>query len=349
MKKIISLLSLLFISAGCSLTSSGTLGVIKTLDGGGSWEVTNRIEGSKNTISDLSVSEMSFDPTDRQTIFLSSANSGLWVSRNAGTSWAPILSKISVYDFYIDPADTQNIYVAGIYNDRGKILRTRDGGGSWEEIYNEASVKNAVNTITVNPSNSRELYAALNSGVYIKSVDAGVNWFVLHEFEDQVLRTRFNRNNNTIYALMYLKGLAKSTNGGVTWTYISTSLTTKSYFEGESVLPQNVQAFVRLGMDDNVGGVIYLTTSSGLYKTTDDGARWSYINIPIKTSAEKPRAIASAKGGMIAYTSIGNTIFKSLNGGQSWQTQTLPTGNLVNKIIIDPNLPQITYAGLTGR
>lgn len=349
MKKLIPLFALLFISAGCSLTSSGVLGVIKTLDGGGSWGVTNVIEGSKNNIGGLSVSEMSFDPTDRQTIFLSSANGGLWVSRNAGTSWTSILSKISVYDFYIDPANPKNIYVAGTYNDHGKILRTQDGGGSWEEIYNEASIKNAVNTITANPANSRELYAALNSGVYIKSVDGGVNWFVLQEFEDQVLRTRFNRNNNSIYTLLSTKGLAKSTDNGVTWTYISSSLTTKGYFEGESVLPQNVQSFVRLGMDDSVGGVIYITTSSGLYKTTDDGAHWSYINIPIKTSAEKPRAIASAKGGVIAYTSIGSTIFKTLNGGQSWQTQTLPTGNLVNKIIIDPQLPQITYAGLTGR
>lgn len=347
-KKIFALSLVLLMAQSCSfLGGGGTLGIIKTVDGGGTWQSYNQIEGEKTgNISGLIVSELMFDPTNRETVYASSTNGGLWQSKDSAQTWKQILSEITIYDFFVDPTDTKRIYVAGTYNNHGKILKTENSGASWDQIYNEASVKNAVNTITANPTNTSELYAALNSGIIIKSQDRGVNWFVVYNAEDQVLKMRYNPLNSQLYVLARTKGLARSSDGGQSWTVISNSLvgisTPLGTYEASS-------QYIKFALDDQSSQVIYLTTSAGLFKTTDEGTSWTSLKLPVRDESMRPRAIASSRGGVVAYTSIDNTIYKTVNGGQSWQTQSLPTGNRVNSIIIDPVLPQIAYLGLTPR
>ena len=284
------------------------MGIAKTLDGGGVWQLANRVDDSNN-ISGLDVSEIAFENNNHEVVYLGSLNGGFWVSKDSAATWQQLLSTVSVYDFYVDPTNSDNIFVVGLFANHGKIIRSKDAGATWEELYNEATVGNPVNSITGNPNSGNELYAVLSSGVVIKSVDGGVNW------------------SNT------------------------TSLLTERPFisspNTQNIVPQEVSTFLKMGLDDQSGGVIYITTDAGLFKTTDDGQNWAFINLPVKRQEASPRAVASTRGGVIAYTSIGSTLFKTLDGGQSWQTQQLPSNNPVNKIIIDPVINNISYAGLT--
>jgi photosystem II stability/assembly factor-like uncharacterized protein len=349
MKNKILLLSLIFaLSAGCDLFggNNGAVGMIKTVDGGGVWQSRNKIANTTSTLSNLSVSEILLDPGNHEHLYMSSNTSGFWRSFNSGDDWSELLSKIAAYDFFLNPQDANNIFVSGTFGGHGKIVRTKNGGSTWEEIYNEASANNAVNTVTANPNNPYEVYAALDSGTIIKSIDGGTNWFVVNNLKGSVARLRFPKNSNGIYAFMPNNGLFKSTDGGLHWISITLQLTGTA--EG-SYLTQYVDRFYKLGLDDQTAGVIYLTSSKGLYRTLDDGKNWSRLELPVKSDSESPRAIASTRGGVVAYTSIGSTIYKTLNGGQSWQTQGFPSNNLVNKIVIDPVLQQIGYAGLTER
>ncbi len=346
-KKIFALSLILLMAQSCSLTKGGVLGIVKTVDGGATWQSSNLMEGEKTgNISGLTVSELMFDPNNRETLYASSTNGGLWMSKDSAQTWKQILSEITIYDFYIDHTDTSTIYVSGTYNNHGKILKTANGGASWEQIYNEASSRNAVNTITGNPNNTQEIYAALNSGVMIKSQDGGINWFVIYDAKDQVLRMRFNPLNGQLYAIALTKGLAKSGNGGQTWTTLTSSLLATSTVLGTY---EGASQFIKFALDDQNSQVIYLTSSKGVFKTTDEGVTWTGLILPVKGESMRPRAIASSRGGVVAYTSIDNTIFKTVNGGQSWQTQSLPTTNRVNSVIIDPVLPQISYLGLVPR
>lgn len=347
-KKIIALVALFLLSAGCNpfSTSSGIVGVLKTIDGGATWLPANTIANSESSLSGVSVTEMSFSPANREHIFLGTINNGIWKSIDSASSWSQILAKFTVYDFFIDSQNPEIIFASGLYNSHGKIIRTNDGGKTWEEIYNEASVNNAVNTITTNPSVPGELYAALNSGTVIKSVDNGTTWFVIQQYKEQVFKMRYSRLNNSLYMLLRYKGVLRSMDQGKTWSDITTQLTSRPTYSLESFTSSTVDQFIKMSLDDQISGVIFLTSPKGLYKSTNDGTSWERLVIPVKSTAQTPRAIASSKGGMLAYTSIGGTIFKTLDGGKSWQTQGLPTNSAVNKILIDPQLPQITYAGL---
>ncbi len=340
-KNIILFSAIFFLSAGCGIFgSSGILGTMKTTDGGSFWQQSNATDKSTINISNLLVSEMGFEPGNHEVIYLASVNNGFWKSSDSAGKWKQILSKLTAYDYFLDPTNTQNIFVTGTYNNHGRIVRSRDGGLTWEEVYSEASVNNSVNSITANPANPRELFGALNSGVLIKSVDGGDTWLVVYDFKDQILKARYS--DKSIYALSRTKGLSKSTDNGAKWNALTDSLTGLSSIF--SYTSRAVEQFYKLALDDQSAGVIFLTTNAGLYKSTDDGKNWQLQKLPVKSSA--PRAIASTRGGMLAYTSIGNIIFKTLDGGKSWQTQPLTTTNVINKIIIDPLLAQVAYAGL---
>ncbi len=216
MKKIALLSLIFFLAAGCSLFGNSTInGVVKTVDGGGVWKLSNRIKDVKNGVIDsLNVSELGFEPGNHEPIYMSASNGGFWRSFDSGDNWQQLLSKINAYDFYVNPQDINNILVSGIYGDHGKILRTKDGGATWDEVYNEASSRNTVNTITANPNNPFELYAALNSGVIIKSIDGGTNWFVVYENKGQITKLRYNPVNNALYALVYGSGLYRALTAG---------------------------------------------------------------------------------------------------------------------------------------
>ncbi len=348
-KNFLAISTILLLAAGCNIFGGGSnlLGSIKTIDGGSTWLPVNKIENdAKNSLAGVSVTEMMFSPTTRNTIFLSTIAGGIWKSEDSGSNWKLVLSKVTVYDFFINPQNADEIYAAGIFNDHGKIVHTYDGGKTWEELYNEASAGNAVNTITANPNNTSEIYAALNSGVMIKSTDAGRNWFVLQQYKEQLLKMRYNNLNNSLYALLRNQGVLKSTDGGRSWNVLTTALTETSNFSVESFISAGAGKFIKLALDDQAAGVMYITSENGIYKSVNDGASWEHLSIPIKRTEVNPRAIASTKSGMLAYTSIGSTIFKTLDGGKSWQTQSIPSTAIVNKILIDPVLPQITYAGL---
>ncbi len=107
--------------------------------------------------------------------------------------------------------------------------------------------------------------------------------------------------------------------------------------------------FYSFALDQTQAGDMYLATASGLYKTVSNGSQWMYVTLPTSNSGNVfSRVVASTDSGMVAYTSIGGTMYKTTNAGTTWQTQVLPAGvNQVGAIAIDPTLPQITYVGLS--
>ena len=347
-KFLFALLALPLLAASCSSTSSNqstVKGVLKTVDGGQTWIVSNAIAGSASTITGLDVSDMAFDASDDKTIYLSSTDSGLWKTSDTAQTWKQILSKVTVYDFYVSPQNNNDIYAVGVYDSHGKIIESQDGGTSWQELYNESSQLNSVNTIVTDPQNPQMLLAALNDGTLLKSIDGGVSWLVQYNFNNQTLKLRYDSAHN-LYMLLKNNGIYESTDNGQTWNSISKPLTDLSVYNANTLHVDTVSSFIKFTLDPVTPGIIYTTTSAGLYKTTDNGKNWAFLSLPVDHSGQLPRAIATDNGGMVAYTSIGGTIYRSIDGGQSWQTQETPTTYAINKILIDPHTNTLMFAGI---
>jgi photosystem II stability/assembly factor-like uncharacterized protein len=105
--------------------------------------------------------------------------------------------------------------------------------------------------------------------------------------------------------------------------------------------------------------VIYLgTASGGVWKTENAGASWKPIfdeqpiqNIgAVAITQSNPNIVwaGTGEGNPRNSVSIGEGIYKSLDGGKTWKCMGLQKTRNIHRIIIDQNNPDIVYAGAIG-
>jgi photosystem II stability/assembly factor-like uncharacterized protein len=286
---------------------------------------------------------MAFDPQDRTKVYVGGYNGGLYVWDANSSSWNNILSNIDVYDFAISPVDSKTIYAAGLYEDHGRLVVTTDGGNTWNQIFDDPSQDNPVRAVVVNPANLSEIVIGLGSGSVIKSADGGMSWQLAKDFGDRVNRMVWQDNN--LYVLLQDQGLYLSSDFGQTFNQLSSALVPPST-SGNSTGGLTYNQFY---VDTVTPDLIYITTSDGLYKSTDGGTTWTNLPLPIQNGNSVSRAIAVAQtSSNIVFTNVGSTVYKTLDGGATWQTQKVATNGIINYILIDPQLPQIDWAGIYG-
>ena len=102
------------------------------------------------------------------------------------------------------------------------------------------------------------------------------------------------------------------------------------------------------------------TASGGVFKTTDGGSNWlpifddqEILSIgDIEISENNTETIwvgtgeVNAGGGSLAYD--GNGVFKSTNGGITWQSKGLPNVGSISKIVIDPDNDDAIFVSAMG-
>jgi len=347
-KKLIFLVSLALLAAGCNPFAVTTpTGIIKSVNGGVDWQFANKVASSTTTsLAGVSVSKMAFDPSNRETVYAGTYDDGLFKSLDSGASWSKILSKIFVYDFAVNPYDNKIIYTAGTCVDHGCVLKTTDGGASWNEVYHEGSATNTVvRGVALNPLNPNQLAIGTTLGTVLKSADAGSTWQLAKDFSDRVNRMLWQNGN--IYVLLKTKGLYESANFGADFSQLTASLNKTISVGSLSYSQSTINSFNQVYVDLTTPSLIYITTDKGLQKSVDEGKTWVLETLPIKPDQANAYAIAVAReSSNIVFTSVGATVYKSLDGGNTWQTQSIPTTGLVNYILVDPQLPQIVYGGI---
>ena len=110
------------------------------------------------------------------TLFLGTHN-GMLQSKDEGRSWVAVplpegLKGIDVMALVADPSNPQVLY-AGTH-ERG-VLRSRDGGKTWDEV-NSGLGGRDVHGLTIDPNRPRVLHASVvEKGIY-RTSDGGAKW-----------------------------------------------------------------------------------------------------------------------------------------------------------------------------
>ena len=110
------------------------------------------------------------------TLFLGTHN-GMLQSKDEGRTWVPISlawapKGIDVMTLVADPANPQVLY-AGTH-ERG-VLRSRDGGKTWDEV-NSGLGGRDVHALTTDPNRPKVLHAwVVEKGLY-RTTDGGAKW-----------------------------------------------------------------------------------------------------------------------------------------------------------------------------
>ena len=142
-------------------------------------------------------------------------------------------------------------------------------------------------------------------------------------------------------------GVYRSTDGGNTWTWMS-SLGT---FWSPSTHSSNGNAISSImALDPLNPGTLYvgIGTGANFYKTTNRGTNWNYIKSlqggPIQSLAIDPVTTTTIYAGTSS-----KGVYKSLDGGNTWNEATNGLNNLdIQALLVDPQNSANVYAGVGG-
>ncbi len=167
-------------------------------------------------------------PDDVNTWYAGTVGGGLWVTRDAGTTWENLtdykVPSLSTSTVAISKGDPNTIYVGtgepfGNLDAIGGIgiLKSINGGRSWEYLNNTKDF-GGVGRLAIHPSDPNKLIVAANNGIYVTS-DGGATWRNTYD-GGNVQDLNFAPGCAILYAGVQNVGVIKSTNGGYNWKLV---------------------------------------------------------------------------------------------------------------------------------
>ena len=280
-------------------------------------------------------------PNDFTKVYVASASGGVWKSVNAGTTWEPIFDNYetaSIGDIAIDPNDAHTLWVGtGEANNRNSVswgngmYRSNDGGKSFTHM--GLSETHQIARVLVNPKNSNDICVCA----------VGHLWGYSGE-----------------------RGMFQSLDGGKTWNKLTNGLPDDGKtgcidLVRDSKNPRVMYAAfyhrLRQPWHFHSGG-----EQGGIYKTTNGGKSWQKLTnglpqgpigrIGLAIYRKNPQIlmaiIEAERTDTLAVP--GSGIYRSENGGKSWQYVNTYNNRpfYYSQIRINPHDDQRVYA-LTTR
>ncbi|MCF8241702.1 MAG: T9SS type A sorting domain-containing protein [Melioribacteraceae bacterium] len=187
-------------------------------------------------------------------------------------------------------------YDSGVYT--GILIKTSDGGDSWELIYESSSLFEAIEI-----TESNIIWAGGGSSFLIKSTDMGSTWT---DVDAGLLGVpydiKFINDNEGLLIAGNAGYIYRTTDGGSTWETLETGLSgSASHF---SYL---------------VNGVVYMTLNGSLYKSTNHAENWSLTYEG--TNLARKAVFSDESRGIVCWSNstAGMQLFATTNGGDDFK------------------------------
>lgn len=328
----------------CNLSKDG--GVFKSKNGGAGWEQKIKTP-AKATIASVNALSLAIDPRDPNIIYLGTDGDGIYKSTDETETWSQVVDQSDILykravvaDIKISPENSDNIYAAVFQNNFGRILRSRNSGSSWQEIYVASKEKVSVLKIEIDKGNSNILYAGTSDGGVIKSSDSGSSWQQVNWFGDAILDIKIDpKSSQVIYVVTQAKGIQRSSDGGQTWQDVAVQKKTEIFAPKSEVS--------EIAIDYRNSDIIYAVSRSGLLVSNDRGQNWQNLNTLVAPDSSIDSVFAQDdKNPNTIYYGFGSVIYKTTNYGTSWSVQQLSTSRQISAIKIDPMDSNIIYVGV---
>lgn len=344
------ILSLVIFTTGCiSLSGSGSdtsgpAGVFISQDKGEEWKPISfvpTVNGNKN-FSAASVFRLKGDYQDSKSIYWLSRDRGLLFSYDEGRSWQQSgepLEQGFIYGMDLHPKDACTIFAT---NGR-TVYKSVNCARTWEAMYKEGRPSTIVRSVAFDPFGDHNVYILTNTGDVIKSVDQGVSWTTLSRFKTESVKLVFDKNREgLVYVTNENKGLFRSYNGGEDWKIITNSIKKKAgilTYRGFYVYPSEPNH-------------IYWISKHGIMKSKNAGEDWDNIELITPPGGAQIYAftVNPTNDQDIYYTAtIGSksTLYRSEDGGKSWVTKRLPSGQIPTALYTHPENGDWVYLGFT--
>jgi photosystem II stability/assembly factor-like uncharacterized protein len=241
---------------GCCAGEESRYGLIKTEDGGRSWERLPYTDVLRPAV------VLAVDPVDPDVVYTggrvepdSTACTALR-STDGGATWSCMAppGRSDFTAFTIDPRDPRILY--GVFGDL--LYRSANRGESWAKVSNQPR---AIHLLTADPSRRNRLFAlSISSPGFLRSENGGRTWTVelggvVHDLlVDPTRPGRIWAAVETFQSDSSIGRVFRSDDAGRHWTEVSAGL-------------EGVRVVLDLATDPHGGGFIFAgTLSQGLYR-----------------------------------------------------------------------------------
>ena len=364
---------------GGSDTDPGEAGVLKSTDGGQSWNVVTVIP-SASVFFDL---QLAIDPSTPAKIYATYYDSlsgvgGIIKSTNSGQTWNAANAGLSNFNIRLLAFDPLH---GSVFASEGETLfQSVNKGASWSSIggpqppgYAYPFEGEVIQSMLIDSTHPNVLFVDIadvesccNGGLF-KSFDGGATWSyggpvglgwaalrsrLIPDPSNSGVLTADPTNPSTIYYGLDNGGdghwLVKSVDYGAHWNYA---------WNGAQGFDSKLNA---LAIDPTSPTTLYAGTASGLFKSSDGGA--TSISVGFSNSAVTVLAIdpnspstlyASVEGGASGPKGF-QGLFKSTDGGASWIAinggldTLIDTRSTITALAVTPSNSNVLYAATAG-
>lgn len=285
------------------------------------------IVGPGNAWSGRTIS-IAIDPVTPATMYVGTANGGVWKSLDGGTTWSPKADYVrspAIGALAIDPNNTQRVFAGtgeynnvavGTYYGNG-LLRSTTGGDAWTEIGTTTFERDEISRIVFNPLDptSQSMFLSSSIGVY-ESPDGGTNWTQLRSGNASDLAVVVSGGNVKLVAAFNGSGLWTSTKSAGTWAPWS-QITSPA-------LPASGFTQIVFGQCRTQPDVIYAlyasgSTLAGLFRTNNGGADWTLVDVRLNRSVG---ATSSSSAGHTHTVSVPAADMAAANAAHTYTTSS---------------------------
>jgi photosystem II stability/assembly factor-like uncharacterized protein len=350
---------------GCSfpsvtLLASKKAGIFFSDNNGESFSSRSAIDEKKN-LSKESILVLKVDPNDSARVYAGTEANGLFFSEDAGTKWRNLIPGKRIYGLVIDPRDNKRLFVAGVFDNQGKIKKSNDGGANWEDIYAEPAGSSVIASLEIDSYNPDTLYAGSSRGTLLKSPDQGRSWENIGELDGPIIKIALDsQETRDTYLLVFEKGVYKIDYSGNVKDRRREVVEEKSknkllngvkIVDLKSKIPSKISAkgIMELKADPKKGKVIYLAGEGGLLRSEDGGETWKEIPTLEGSLKKTPTIRSLAIGGEnseILYFGAAGAFYHSFDAGVTWQAEEFKTKYAFESLAIDSKDPKKIYLGL---
>jgi len=292
---------------------------------------------------------------------------GTWEAANTGMEGEDVLTVA------MDP-DNSDIAYAGTAG--GHIFKTLNGGDAWTSVSSGLSEGSYIE-IAISPTDS-DLILVTNlnpqdaTGRILRSTNGGTSWNVVVTGPIAFLKIDFSRSNPGTAWVATETGIARSTDGGATfsapilrdWVFydlaidpddsqiIYAATRANGIFRTENggqdwFLATEGLAFGAVNRLEITRQAIYAgLDGSGVFRSSDSGFSWRMSSAGMHAASALALAVNPGNGERVLAATTGGGMFRSSSGGTAWgDSRTGLNTFQVNSLRHDPQSPDTVYAG----